>query len=154
MIFASSHISHFNDLCVCVCVRYNHDVEQNLNSLTMHLANFSVNKKSSTYESVSQCLTGCTGSKWSIKALFHFLSNIGLDVPQIEARIHDLIIKTLLSAEEDVTRRLNAVRSSNSCCVELFGFDVLLDSSLKPWLIEVNVYPSLSSSSYLDKAIK
>lgn len=37
---------------------------------------------------------------------------------------------------------------------ELFGFDVLLDSNLKPWLLEVNVSPSLHSSSALDEAVK
>ena len=37
---------------------------------------------------------------------------------------------------------------------ELFGFDILLDEALKPWLIEVNVACSLASSSPLDKRIK
>lgn len=44
--------------------------------------------------------------------------------------------------------------ASRSACFEIFGFDVLLDESLKAWLIEVNVSPSLSSSSPLDKRIK
>lgn len=39
-------------------------------------------------------------------------------------------------------------------CFELYGFDVILDSDFKPWLLEVNVLPSLSSSSNLDKRIK
>ncbi len=39
-------------------------------------------------------------------------------------------------------------------CFELYGFDVLIDSHLQPWLLEVNVCPSLSSSSPLDRKIK
>lgn len=39
-------------------------------------------------------------------------------------------------------------------CYELYGFDVLIDANLKPWILEVNVCPSLSSSSPLDRKIK
>lgn len=37
---------------------------------------------------------------------------------------------------------------------QLFGFDVLIDSSKQVWLMEVNVGPSVASSSPLDKEIK
>ena len=39
-------------------------------------------------------------------------------------------------------------------CFEIFGFDILIDSDLKPWLIEVNLSPSLSTDSPLDHEIK
>ena len=39
-------------------------------------------------------------------------------------------------------------------CFEIFGFDILIDQDFKPWLLEVNVSPSLSSSSPMDKYIK
>ena len=45
------------------------------------------------------------------------------------------------------------VRRKHSCH-ELFGFDILLDEHLKPWLVEVNISPSLNSSSPLDVAVK
>ena len=43
---------------------------------------------------------------------------------------------------------------NKSCCFEIYGFDVIIDSKLRPWILEVNVSPSLSSSSLLDKQIK
>jgi hypothetical protein len=36
----------------------------------------------------------------------------------------------------------------------LFGFDVLIDSDLRPWLVEVNISPSLVTDSPLDLHIK
>lgn len=37
---------------------------------------------------------------------------------------------------------------------ELYGFDILIDSELKPWLLEVNLSPSLGCDTPLDTRIK
>lgn len=42
----------------------------------------------------------------------------------------------------------------NKGCFELFGFDIMLDSNLKPWLLEVNCAPALSMDSEVDERIK
>jgi hypothetical protein len=39
-------------------------------------------------------------------------------------------------------------------CFHLFGFDVMFDAFLKPWLIEVNMDPSLDTESNLDRILK
>jgi hypothetical protein len=39
-------------------------------------------------------------------------------------------------------------------CFEVLGFDIMLDSNLNPWLIEVNHLPSFGTDSPLDKDIK
>lgn len=41
-----------------------------------------------------------------------------------------------------------------SRCIEILGFDFMIDSSLKPWLIEVNHLPSFATDSPLDANIK
>lgn len=39
-------------------------------------------------------------------------------------------------------------------CYELYGFDVLIDSDLKPWLLEVNISSSMATDAPLDMSIK
>lgn len=46
----------------------------------------------------------------------------------------------------------NSMHRTN--CFEILGFDVLIDSDLKPWLLEVNLSPSLACDSPLDHTIK
>lgn len=65
-----------------------------------------------------------------------------------------MIVKTLMSVEPHIVGNLSKCLGNRTSCFELFGFDILIDKNLKPWLLEVNVLPSLSSSSPFDKSVK
>ena len=69
-------------------------------------------------------------------------------------RIKDVIIKTCIAHEPVITSSYSRCTRNRNVCFEIFGFDVLLDSKLRPHLLEINISPSLSSSSPLDKKIK
>ena len=65
-----------------------------------------------------------------------------------------MIIKTLISTEPHIVNNLKATGAQRSSCFELYGFDIIIDSQLKPWLLEVNIHPSLAASSPLDLRVK
>ena len=68
--------------------------------------------------------------------------------------IEDIIIKAILSCTQSIVSACRMFVNYNSNCFELFGFDILIDDTLKPWLIEVNLSPSLGCDSPLDTKIK
>lgn len=65
-----------------------------------------------------------------------------------------MIIKTLLSVENTLFTAFNQNVPYIDSCFEVFGFDILIDSNLKPWLMEVNLSPSMNTDSGLDLKIK
>ena len=77
----------------------------------------------------------------------------GIDYGEIYTKIKDVCIKTLMSVEPYIVTQNRTAKSKN-IAFEIYGFDILIDDALKPWLLEVNVLPSLSSSSPFDKQVK
>jgi tubulin polyglutamylase TTLL4 len=119
----------------------------------IHLTNWSVNKNSPNFIP-NEDLQTMDASKWTFTSLKKKFIELGLKVDEIFSRIEDIIIKTLISAEPYMLHSLNRSPEHRNNCFELYGFDILLDSNLKPWLMEVNVCPSLNASSELDRRIK
>jgi hypothetical protein len=70
------------------------------------------------------------------------------------SRIYDVILKSIISGEHYVLSAIKKLQLHSSNCFEVFGYDILIDSELKPWLLEVNLSPSLACESPLDTTIK
>lgn len=39
-------------------------------------------------------------------------------------------------------------------CFECYGYDIIVDNGLQPWLVEVNASPSLSATTESDRVMK
>ncbi|KAM9707374.1 tubulin polyglutamylase TTLL5 isoform 2-T2 [Menidia menidia] len=126
----------------------------NIKNTFMHLTNYSLNKKSSDYVSCDDPEVEDYGNKWSMSAVLRYLKQEGKDTTLLMKQVEDLIIKALLSAELQIATACKTFVPHKTNCFELYGFDVLIDSNLKPWLLEVNLSPSLSCDAPLDLKIK
>ncbi|XP_032044108.1 tubulin polyglutamylase TTLL5 isoform X1 [Aythya fuligula] len=134
-------------------VRYD-QASKNIKNQFMHLTNYSVNKKSGDYVSCDDPEVEDYGNKWSMSAMLRYLKQEGRDTAALMANVEDLIIKTVVSAELAIATACKTFLSHRGSCFELYGFDVLIDDTLKPWLLEVNLSPSLACDAPLDLKIK
>lgn len=69
-------------------------------------------------------------------------------------QIDQLVVKTILGMYESMVNPINSMRNHVFNCFEVFGFDILVDESFKPWLLEVKANPSFRGSGEVDTAIK
>ena len=121
----------------------------------IHLTNYSINKKNHNGSIASHTAKDeAHGSKWSFKALRQVLREHFVNDERLFGRIKDIVIKTIISSEPVLFNAFQMHVPHRSNCFQLFGFDVMIDDELNPWLLEVNLSPSLSCDSPLDHRIK
>ncbi|XP_063309544.1 tubulin polyglutamylase TTLL5-like [Pelobates fuscus] len=128
--------------------------EENMKNQYMHLTNTSINKANANYVRSTNPEVENHGSLWSMGALLRHLKELGKDTATLMSKIEELVIKTIISAEGSIASVLQGTLADRRKCFELYGFDVLVDETLKPWLLEVNLMPSLVSDGPLELKIK
>jgi hypothetical protein len=128
--------------------------DENKNNKFMHLTNYSVNKTSEKFDKELSTNDECKGSKWSLTALRNYFSERGINFEGTWEKIKDIMVKTLITIAEETNRAVKKLTKNKNTLFELYGFDILLDSNLNPWLLEVNLNPSLSCESDLDLKVK
>ena len=132
-------------------VKYNSNIAGSKSNQYTHLTNYSLNKHNAAFQENKDALRDDEGSKWSLSAFRRRLKTMGIDDTLIFAKIEDIIIKTIISIEHVVNNAVDMfVPFKSSNCFECFGFDVLIDDKLEPWLLEVNLTPAMSCDSPLD----
>ncbi|KAJ0026802.1 hypothetical protein NQD34_017802 [Periophthalmus magnuspinnatus] len=143
-------VKSFNPLTVYIhqegLVRFATEKYQlsHLGNLYSHLTNTSINKFSPFYKTEKGKVG--QGCKWTMSKFRHFLHCQEVNELILWQRINNIVTLTLLAIAPSVPHCPN--------CVELLGFDILIDVKLKPWLLEVNYSPALTLDCQADIAVK
>jgi tubulin polyglutamylase TTLL1 len=88
------------------------------------------------------------GGKWHVRNLRLYIeSAFGLEASNKLFSDMDLLIINSLKA-------VQPVMINDRHCFECYGYDILIDTDLKPWLVEVNASPSLTANTDSDRVMK
>eukprot|EP01060_Flectonema_neradi_P038240 TRINITY_DN797_c3_g1_i3.p1 TRINITY_DN797_c3_g1~~TRINITY_DN797_c3_g1_i3.p1 ORF type:complete len:707 (+),score=116.37 TRINITY_DN797_c3_g1_i3:262-2121(+) len=134
----------------------------NLSSSYAHLTNYSISK-TAILQNEEKSADGCDGPKdikWmlsDLKGWFYARGEGGKqEWAKITHQIKDVVIKTFMTVETDVCNAAAKVCKfpNGHGCFELFGFDLMIDSNCKVYVLECNIMPSLATGNPMDKAVK
>ena len=114
---------------------------EDLNNNQIHLTNVAIQKQSTTYDRQ-------IGGKWYFRELKTYLMGRYSEeqVNSMFDGIQNIIIKCFYAVQ--------SVIAKDRHCFEMYGYDILIDENLKPWLIEINSNASLTASTERDAQTK
>eukprot|EP00095_Tigriopus_kingsejongensis_P002212 maker-scaffold351_size199180-snap-gene-0.32 protein:Tk02212 transcript:maker-scaffold351_size199180-snap-gene-0.32-mRNA-1 annotation:"probable tubulin polyglutamylase ttll1 isoform x1" len=126
--------------CRFCTVKYS-DSTNEIDNMYIHLTNVSIQKHGEEYNNLH-------GGKLSIQNFKLYLETTRGRQPteKLFNEISWLVIHSL--------KAVSPIMVSDRHCFECYGYDIIIDDNLKPWLIEVNSSPSLSSTTARDRVMK
>ena len=147
----NAHYNRYKDGLVRLSTTaYKKPEQGNLGELFMHLTNYSLNKHSENFDGSDDV---GTGSKRTLRWMLEWLDSHGHNSDALWSNMADVIVKTLLTtlphnvhAYRESRRVLaqnfrtgNLPKAEDSNCFAIYGFDIFLDTLLKPFVIEVRL---------------
>ncbi|XP_025114783.1 probable tubulin polyglutamylase TTLL9 isoform X2 [Pomacea canaliculata] len=107
----------------------------------VHLTNVAIQRTAPDYDPEKGC-------KWSLQQLRKYLTaKHGIEaVEELFRQINDIFTYSLQSCQNIIIH--------DKRCFALYGYDILIDANFKPWLIEINLSPSLKATNYADYKLK
>ncbi|CUG88456.1 tubulin tyrosine ligase, putative [Bodo saltans] len=107
----------------------------------IHVTNVAVQKTNPKYSAASGC-------KYGIRNLRSYLTATHGEAAsnKVFGDIQMLILKTLQAVQKIII--------NDKHCFELYGYDIMIDDQLHPWLIETNASPSLTAETPADYHLK
>ncbi|KAK7099450.1 hypothetical protein V1264_003588 [Littorina saxatilis] len=126
--------------CRFCTVKYNANVSE-LDNMFVHLTNVSIQKTGEDYNAIH-------GGKWTVENLRLYLE--GTRGKEVSDKLFDDINWLTVHSLKAVA----GVISNDRHCFECYGYDIIIDDNLKPWLIEVNASPSLTATTSSDRIMK
>ena len=120
-----------------------------LRDLRAHLTNVALNKTADGYNAKN-------AQKFDLRALRLYLNGrFGYDaVETLFVNIQNVVVKSVLACAPKFRKTSFAAGGEHENCFETYGFDVLIDDGLRPWLVEVNAAPSFVADSPNDAELK
>jgi tubulin polyglutamylase TTLL1 len=114
----------------------------NINDPFMHLTNVAIQKHGEDYSEQN-------GGKWALAHFRLYIEGTRGKAAADKLFNHDIPMCIVLSL-----KAVQSVIIADKHCFECYGYDILVDEDLKPWLIEVNASPSLTTTTPTDRNLK
>lgn len=137
-------------------VVYKEATSENINNKYMHITNYNINKFSKNCideEGVEDVLKPNSATKRTLSAVLAEIDNISVNKDAsktIRKNIQNLCKKTMAALMSYVILFTNPSTEMQENYAgyfgkpfEIIGLDILIDSNLKAWLIEINKYPGM-----------
>ncbi|XP_048390622.1 tubulin polyglutamylase TTLL4 isoform X2 [Stegostoma tigrinum] len=113
---------------------------KSLGNKFMHLTNYSVNKLNAEYKPNSDGKL-CQGHKWSLKALWAYLSQKGVRTDLLWEQIKDVIIKTIIALHSNSTLDITIKGQMISDLLNLAGFIIPSKDEVTPTIKSTSSRP-------------
>ncbi|RKO95620.1 tubulin-tyrosine ligase, partial [Caulochytrium protostelioides] len=131
---------HRNGFCRFSNTQFSMDAKD-ISNMYIHATNVAIQKTAPNYDDSKGC-------KWLLR---NFKMYVGTQqgteaADKLFTAIEALVVRSLMSVQK--------VMINDRHCFEIYGYDILIDAQLKPWLLEVNASPSISAENQFDYDLK